>query len=577
MLKRQVEGVGPLNAPIMVIGEALGTEERLKGEPFIGWSGQFLREMCERAGLDWTSMRVDNVVQYQPDRNDFRVFYTNIPPRGSIGIPTEELRLWHTDLKQRILKIRPKVIVVAGDHSLYALTGNKASTLWRGSVIPYTDQDFSCHIIPIVHPSYARRCYTMTSTKLKDMRQPWFYISVFDLKKARRIADEGWKPLERIEEIFPTYNRTMEYLEEAMAMPSETLFISDVETIRREHIKCVGITHRKDYGLCIPFVANGAGKPYYSLAQEHEVWKLMDKVFSTHRIGNQTIDFDLAQFWRDVGMDVTESVYLDTAVLHAVLYPELRHDLGFLTSIYTDMPYFKYLGKQSENKSNIAQTFTYNCYDLQSTYEIAEELIKEAKAEGMWEYYLTKRLPLLKWTIRQHRHGLSVDETKRTPIGQALWQEEIQPKQQALNKALLESDYPYQNDKPNKTVLEKFGLLGIEDDPGVDVVNVRSPVQVVALLRALGYSISSSDEETLKGLDESIVAKTITELRSAYSLLGSVSKPEDKDGRFRTAIKLYPTETTRLSSTKSHYGTGANMQNVTQRARPLFCGSEDVI
>jgi hypothetical protein len=65
------------------------------------------------------------------------------------------------------------------------------------------------------------------------------------------------------------------------------------------------------------------------------------------------------------------------------------------------------------------------------------------------------------------------------------------------------------------------------------------------------------------------------ELRSGYSLLTSVAKPTDKDGRFRTSINLHVTETTRLSSTKSHYGGGANMQNVTRKARPLFCGEEE--
>ncbi len=569
MLLRQVKGIGPHDANIMLIGEALGTEERLKGEPFIGWSGQFLREMCERAGLSWSQLRVDNVVQYQPDRNDFTVFYEDKASRH----PTQELKAWWIDLKERILEVRPKVIIAAGDHPLYALTGNKASTLWRGSVVPYQDGDFTCHIVPIVHPSYARRCYNMTSAKQKDLRQPWFYISVFDLKKAKRISDKGWQPLERTEIIFPTYQQTMEYLEELYAMPEETLIITDVETIRREHIKCVGITHRKDMGFCIPFVANGAGRPFYSLAEEYEVWRMIDKVFSSHRLGNQTIDFDLAQFFRDVGMEVTDNVYLDTAVLHSVLYPELNHSLAFLTSIYTDMPYFKYLGKQSEGKSDVSQTFTYNCYDLQSTMEIAEVLIAEAKAEGMWEYYLNKRLPLLKWAIRQHTHGLSVDETRRKPIGQALWQEEIKPKQIALNEALAESGYPMQNDKPNKTLLEKFVVFDIDEDPGVDVVNVRSPKQVVDLLRQLGYSVTSSDEDTLKNLPESVVAKTIMELRSDYSLLGSLAKPEDEDMRFRTTLKLYVTETTRLSSTKSHYNTGANMQNVTRRARPLFCGS----
>ena len=586
MLKRQVLGCGPSDAKILVLGEAPGSTEvmglplhNIPPSAFIGWSGEFLQEMCARAGISWDEIYRDNVVQFQPPRNDFSMFYTFAGKKlGSVGYPTKELLSWHEDLKERIYTIKPKVIVVAGDHPLFALTGFKSSTQWRGSVVPWSYKDFSCFIVPIVHPSYARRCYNMTSAKQKDLRQPWFYISVFDLKKAKRVSEDDWNPLERTEEIFPSFDRAMEYLEQLYAMPEDTLIITDVETIRREHIKCVGLTHHKDYAMCIPFVKNGSGTAYYNINQEAEIWKMMDKVFNTHRMGNQTIDFDHSQFWRDVGMDFIENIYLDTAVLHATLHPELNHDLGFLASLYTDMPYFKYLGRQPAAKYDISQMFTYNCYDCQSTMEIAEELIKEAKAEGMWEYYLTKRLPLLKWAVRQHIHGLTVDNERRPMIGKKVWEEDIKPKQQALNEALFESGYPMQNTKPNKALQEKFELLGVEADVGIDVVNVRSPKQVVELLQSLGYKATSSDEDTLKSLEEnhdSVVAKTIRELRSDYSLLGSIAKPEDEDGAFRTTIKLYVTETTRLSSTKSHFGTGANMQNVTPRARPLFCGSEE--
>ena len=169
--------------------------------------------------------------------------------------------------------------------------------------------------------------------------------------------------------------------------------------------------------MCIPFVRNGSGTAYFNINQEAEVWKMIDKVYNTHHMGNQTIDFDHAQFWRDVGMDFIENIYLDTAVLHSTLHPELNHDLGFLASLYTDMPYFKYLGRQSAAKYDISQMFTYNCYDCQSTMEIAEELIEEAKAEGMWDYYLTKRLPLLKWAVRQHIHGLSALRLASAAVG----------------------------------------------------------------------------------------------------------------------------------------------------------------
>jgi uracil-DNA glycosylase family 4 len=578
VLKRQVPGQGPMDSPILLLGEAPGSTEvagipsrSLPPQPFIGWSGHFLQEMCEKAGVDFWNIRRDNVVQYQPERNDFSVFYVDRANRE----PSGELLAWHADLRKRILEQRPRVIIVAGDQPLYALTGNKSSTKWRGSVVPYESQDFRCWIVPIVHPSYARRCFNMTSSKRKEVRQPWFHITVFDLMKAKRVSDEGWKPLERTEILFPSYHKVMEYLEELYSMPEDTLITTDVETIRRAHIKCVGLTHTKTQALCIPFVANGAGKPFYSLMQEAEIWRMIDKVFNSHHICGQTIAFDAAMFWRDVGLIFDDNIYLDTAILHALLYPELKHDLGFLASMYTDMPYFKYLGRVSENKANIAQTFEYNCFDVESTHETAENLIEEAKKEGMWEYYLSKRVPLARWAVRQHRHGLAVDEERREQILNKVWYEDVKPLQDLFNECLKEVGYSGAT-VFTKTRAQKLSSLGLTYDETQEGLNVSSPQQVVHLLKSLGHQVADSSEETLTAFSESsVVAKTILELRSGYSLLGSIAKPTDKDGRFRTSINLHVTETTRLSSTKSHYGGGANMQNVTRKARPLFCGSEE--
>ena len=193
----------------------------------------------------------------------------------------------------------------------------------------------------------------------------------------------------------------------------------------------------------------------------------------------------------------------------------------------------------------------------------------------MWEYYLTKRLPLAKWAIRQHVHGLTIDEEKRQPILKQVWLEEIKPKQDALNEALKEVGY--WDLKPlTKTKKDKFDKLGFDYNPDEEGLNVNSSQQLGALLRALGYNISDTSEETLSGIaDESITAKTAMEIRSGFSLLTSVSRDTDADNRFRTSLNLHVTETTRLSSTKSHFGTGTNLQNITPKARPLFCGSEE--
>lgn len=568
-LFRQVEGIGPLDAKIMIIGEALGADEVLKGEPFVGWSGQFLREMVERAGLSWNTLRVDNVVQYKPDRNDFSKFYLDKSQRE----PSDELQMWWDDLYRRVERVKPRVIVAAGDQPLYALIGHKGSTSWRGSVVETTIGGHRCFVIPIVHPSYSRRCFNMTSSKMKDMRQPWFHISVFDLIKAKKVADEGWTPKERNEKIFPTYHEVMDYLDELDAMPSDTSITIDIETLRREYVKCLGLTHRDDYAMCIPFVSNTSGQSYYTITQEAEIWKKLDKVLNSHLVNGQTVGFDCSYLDRDIGLWFTDNLYIDTAILHSLLYPELKHDLGFLASMYTDMSYFKYLGRGSEAKTNIAQTFSYNCQDVMSTHEIAMALREEAIEAGMWEYYISKRLPLAKWAVEQHKRGISIDESRRNEIIQKVYYEDIKPKHDIFNECLKEVGYPL--GKLTKTYIDKFE--GLELDYSIeDTFNVKSPQQVVHLLRSLGYNVKDSSEETLSLIaNESIVAKTIMDLRSDYSLLSSISRPTDGDNKFRTSMNLHVTETTRLSSTKSHFGTGSNIQNVTRKARPLFCGDYD--
>jgi uracil-DNA glycosylase family 4 len=46
-----VFGVGDPHARVMLIGEAPGKNEDLKGEPFVGAAGQLLNELLAHAGL----------------------------------------------------------------------------------------------------------------------------------------------------------------------------------------------------------------------------------------------------------------------------------------------------------------------------------------------------------------------------------------------------------------------------------------------------------------------------------------------------------------------------------------------
>ena len=47
-----VPGIGPVNAKLFLVGEALGEQESILEKPFVGRAGQLLTVMLENAGID---------------------------------------------------------------------------------------------------------------------------------------------------------------------------------------------------------------------------------------------------------------------------------------------------------------------------------------------------------------------------------------------------------------------------------------------------------------------------------------------------------------------------------------------
>lgn len=545
-LRRTVPGMGPMNADIMLIGEAPGETEETLGRPFCGWSGKFLQEIIAASGLSWSALRIDNVVQYRPPKNNFTIFYADKDH------PTDELQRWWGDLHERIGEVCPKVIIACGDQALKALTGHTGVTQWRGSVIQYSFENGDyCWIVPIVHPAFAQRCWQATSSKLKQVRQPWRDITWMDLMRVQKIVREGWNPKLRETKIWPTCEEVLEYLRQLREDMSDVPITLDIETYTpkgadRGYIACIGLTHTDSYAMCINFVTDNRGQSNYTLEEEVEIIKALHQTLPSHPLIGANIAYDVAWIDREWGLDLIDSVWLDTHVLHSLVYPELAHDLGFLVSIYTDLPYHKHLGRQLNVKANDAW-WLYNCADVYSTHEIPTPLIKEAKTAGMWDYYLTRRLPLLKWAMRQHKRGLCVDQARRKSVLKTL-NAHICEVQENLDGALVACGY--------------------------EPLNVSSVDQVKPFLQSLGFKVPDTQEETLlEYAEDSVLIETIMNQRKDRAFASKYEKAFSPDGRIRTALSLYVTETTRLASRKDHFSRGTNCQNLNLKARPLICAS----
>jgi len=59
-----VFGVGPVPAPLMLVGEQPGDNEDLEGEPFVGPAGRILDEALGSVGIDRESVFLTNVVKH---------------------------------------------------------------------------------------------------------------------------------------------------------------------------------------------------------------------------------------------------------------------------------------------------------------------------------------------------------------------------------------------------------------------------------------------------------------------------------------------------------------------------------
>lgn len=96
----KVPGVGPLEANIMLVGEAPGENEDLQGVPFVGRGGEMLNKAIEAVGWNRDDLYITNVVKCRPE--------------GNRNPTQQEIVSCFRHLKKEIEVVRPKVIIATG-------------------------------------------------------------------------------------------------------------------------------------------------------------------------------------------------------------------------------------------------------------------------------------------------------------------------------------------------------------------------------------------------------------------------------------------------------------------------------
>lgn len=132
-------------ARVMIIGEAPGRDEDIKGKPFVGRAGQLLDRMFDAIGLSRATE--------DPGR---AIYITNIlpwrPPQNRDPEPGE-IAMMRPFVMRHIELAGPELIVLMGNIACQAMIGKRGITRLRGQ---WTDV-VGRPALPMFHPAYLLR------------------------------------------------------------------------------------------------------------------------------------------------------------------------------------------------------------------------------------------------------------------------------------------------------------------------------------------------------------------------------------------------------------------------------------
>lgn len=516
-----------------IIGEAPGPDEHREGKPFIGSSGSELTRMLNEAGINRNRCFMSNVADHLE-----KDYFLKVKQAKILSIvktdglyPTDNAMEGRDRIRYLVEKHEPTLVIALGNLALWALTGEKGITKWRGSIMNPLPP---VKVIPTFNPAGVMRNWS------------WRWLSVQDFRRAKREASftgvnkPQWEFIIR-----PSFSTVMDFLS---SLRDQTL-ATDIET-RGGQIACVGMTTDKIHGLCVPFMSIEQPEGYWSFDEELQITLKMREVLSRPDIGSIFHNglYDVQYFCKQWGY--VPNVTADTMLMQHAAYSGLRKALDFVSSLYCEYYYFwKEDGRKwNPKKDSEDQYWTYNLTDCAYTYENWEELtiiLGKLDLVEQYEFLMSLFHPVLKMMLRGTRIDMGYKnrlkgDLLREIVVRTNWMEEVlghtfNPDSTGANGDMQKLFY---DDFAVKPVINRKTKARTLDDDALKTVRKRQPL--------LGPLVNTIEEY-----------RSLRVFKSLYA-----EAKIDEDDRIRTSFNISGTETYRFSTSKNAFGTGANLQNI---------------
>lgn len=285
-----------------IVGEAPGEVEEALGEPFIGPAGKWLDSILKAAKRRRDEFTILNTMCCRPPSNIYPTDPSSIIPQDAAQQGLEYC--WRTHIAPILERRRWRRIIAMGEHALFAVTGKRGISNWRGSPLPAKWAPTTACVMPTWHPAYIMR------------QQDEFHVAVHDVRKTLSIPPENYN-------LFPSLDEVASYEPEVVAF--------DLEWDINNQIRMVGFSSALYEAMVVPY--EGAYIPHI-----HRILTSAKEL-----IGHNIVTADLQVLPFKV-----EGVLWDTLLMHHLIQPDARHGLAFVASVFSNKPFWKGKGEEEQ-------------------------------------------------------------------------------------------------------------------------------------------------------------------------------------------------------------------------------------
>jgi len=536
------------NSRICILTDYPSNDDARNGRAFSDAAGQLLTIALSQNGITLAECSVVYVI---PEPQTYATLAPMWSPKhGFTTLGNANIEI----VKDALTRINPNVVFALGEISLQAITAKHSITKWRGSILE-SSVKVGQKVIPTTAP---RECVKMYL---------WRYFLAQDAKKlSKEIYSPAINLPARNLRIEPSFAEAMSYMM-AIKLRDVCKIAVDIECIKgcaEKGITCISLAISPLDCMSIPFDNR------WSEHEELELWKMLAEVLEDKNIAKiyqNGIDFDTV-YLLAVHNIFPGGFLHDTMVKHALNYPDFPKSLAFLTSIYTDEPYYKDDGKEGKvGSGQQREFFIYNAKDSAVDFEINNKVDEELRKYGNEETYkfLTRLAePLLYMQLR----GVKVDRAGIKKLAIEAEASIIEKQHQLdflvgdrlpLSTKAQRKNYEYERLNPNSTkqcINYFYNLLKMKPQTKTskDATTKERKTTVTTDTKAMGrlYRMYRNEETLL-----------VKQIRGIRKLKGTyLDMNIDSDDRLRCQFRIAGTVTGRLSSSATIFGTGSNMQNL---------------